>query len=107
MVRIELDKIKANALQTIDNILQLERNLIYTQNTEFLASEKQRWSSIYTLIQQNSSKCLINTDASEPESDDDQDKLVEIIDDRFQQALSVMVNVMAYFQVAYKVKILK
>jgi hypothetical protein len=109
VVRIELDKIKENALQAIDNVLQLEHNPIFTQNTDLLASEKQNWTSYYTNIRRNPSKYLIHTNASEaPESDDDRDEdEVTRPDDNFQRALSIMVDVHAYFQVTYKVMFLQ
>jgi hypothetical protein len=105
VVRIELDKIKASALQVVDKTLQLEHNPVYTQNTDFLASEKQKWSSYYTGLRQRHFRYLINPRVIEPsESDDDTDnEMVRIAEDKFQQALSVMANVRAYFQVTYKV----
>jgi hypothetical protein len=105
---MELDKIKENALQAIDNVLQLEHNPLFTQNTDLLASEKQNWTSCYTSIRRNPSKYLIRTNASEAESDDDRDEdEVTIPDDNFQRALSIMVDVRAYFQVTYKVMFLQ
>jgi hypothetical protein len=105
VVRIELDKIKASALQVVDKTLQLEHNPVYTQNTDFFASEKQKWSSYYTGLRQRHFRYLINPRVIEPsESDDDTDnEMVRIAEDKFQQALSVMANVRAYFQVTYKV----
>ena len=102
VVRRELDKIKADALQAIDNMLQLEHDPLFTQNTDFYDSEKRNWSLNYTRIRRNPSKYLIHNNASEPESDDDQDEM-RSKDDKFQKALSTMVDVRAYFQVTYKV----
>jgi vacuolar protein sorting-associated protein 1 len=111
VVRIELDKIKASTLQVVDKTLQLEHNPLYTQNTDFLASEKRKWSLVYTGIRQRPWRHLIKegvrTEAFESESDDGTDEMVKIPEDKFQQALSVMANVRAYFQVTYKVNIYK
>jgi hypothetical protein len=100
VVQIELDKIKEDALQAVDDILEMETIPIHTQNTDLFASETQKWRSFYTTVRQNASPA---TDTSESESNHDQDDLAEITDDKFQQALSVMVDVRSYFQVAYQV----
>jgi len=99
VVQIELDKIKEDALQAVDDILEMETIPIHTQNTDLFASETQKWRSFYTTVRQNASPA---TDTSESESNHDQDDLAEITDDKFQQALSVMVDVRSYFQVAYQ-----
>ena len=110
MIRIELDKIKENAFQAIDNVLQLEHNPIFTQNTDLLAREKQTWTSLYSQVRRKPTKYLIRINHSEVDSDseDDHDKdEVTSTDDDFQRALSVMVDVRSYFQVTYKVTFLQ
>ena len=107
VVRVELDKIEASALQAVDKTLQLEHYPVYTQNTEFLASEKQKWSAFYDRVRRHSSRFLINaavTEASDSDDDDTEEAVkAPAREDKFQQALSLMANVRAYFEVTYKV----
>jgi hypothetical protein len=56
---------------------------IYTQNTEFFKTERTRWLSVYTGYKGNH----WNT-----------------IDDSYQDELTVMAEVQAYFQIAHKVR---
>ena len=107
MVRIELDKIKANALHMLDKMLQLEHYPVFTQNGD-LASEKKKWLLFYTRIRREPSRYLIDQahpshESSESEgADSDAEDIAEDAED-IQEALSVMANVRAYFQVIYKV----
>ena len=117
MVRAELDKIKASALQVVDKTLQLEHNPIYTQNTDLVATGKRKWSLFYARVRQDSGQFLITNDivrladpdseesaGEDPEESEGEDS-EEVFprEDKFQQALSVMADVRAYFEVAYKV----
>jgi hypothetical protein len=90
----------------LDKTLQLEHNPVYTQNTDYLAKEKQRWSSFYTDIRRRPWRYLIIANKQSGD-EDSEDEMVRIPEDKFQQAVSVMANVRAYFQVTYKVNISK
>ena len=121
VVRMELDKIKASALQAVNKTLELEYNPIFTQNTDFFASERRKWFSAFADIRRRHVHYLTGVPRAVKsfayESDDDHGVKgdspyaaevpvgieVQVPEDRFHQALSVMVNVRAYFQVTYKV----
>jgi hypothetical protein len=90
----------------VDKTLQLEHNPVYTQNTDYLANEKRRWYSFYTGARQRHWQYHI-TPYEHIESEETAEEIVRIPEDKFQQALSVMANVRAYFQVTYKVNISK
>ena len=109
VVRVELDKIKASALQVVDKTLQLEHNPIYTQNADLVATEKRKWSLFYARVRRNPGRFLITQGIAKPADPDSEDSAEEVVirsvprEDKFQQALSVMANVRAYFEVAHKV----
>jgi hypothetical protein len=90
----ELDKCKVETVRILEKILALESVPLFTQNTDFLESEGQKWLSTYTRIRGQSSSYLDPPPeyhfhpAPEPQ---------------FNNAMIVMANVRAYFQVAYKV----
>jgi hypothetical protein len=98
----ELDKCKVETIRILEKILALESVPLFTQNTDFLESEGQKWLSTYTRIRGQSSSYLVDPPppvdyyyhpppvAEEPVKD-------------FNNAMIVMANVRAYFQVAYKV----
>jgi hypothetical protein len=104
VVRTELDKIKASALQTLDRTLELEQEPVFTQNSDLFASEKQKWLSFYTRIRDDPSMYRLKVPVSDGYgSASETDESPAATEDRFQEALVVMATVRAYFQVAYKV----
>jgi vacuolar protein sorting-associated protein 1 len=110
VVRIELDQIRVSALHVVYKTLQLEHDPVYTQNTDYFASEKRKWSDFYTGVRRRSHRFLTKraiTKAGESDDEEGTDDSETIAEDKFQQALSVMANVRAYFQVAVKVSVSK
>ena len=104
----ELDKCKVETVRMLEKILALESVPLFTQNTDFLDSEEKKWLSTYTRIRDQSSSYRVDCTPPirsphpsypwlpvEPE--------VPPVGDQFHNALIVMANVRAYFQVAYKV----
>lgn len=102
VVHIELEKLNASALQAVDKALQLERYPVYTQNTDFFATEKRKWSELYTDVRRRPWLYPINTANASDVSDDGKDEVVAGDTFQFEQALSVMANVRAFFEVIYK-----
>lgn len=102
VIREELDEIKASALQAVDKTLQLEHYPLYTLNTDFFTSEQRKWSAFYADVQQHSGQFFINTGATEA-YEYEPDDATEQVAGKAPEALFVMANVRAYFEVTYKV----
>lgn len=98
----ELNKCKVETLHILEKVLALESVPLFTQNTDFLNSEGKKWLSTYTRVRGQSSRYLV---PSQPTPYPCPDIIFEEANDenQFHNALIVMANVRAYFQVAYKV----
>jgi hypothetical protein len=94
----ELDKCKVETVRTLQKILALESVPLFTQNTDLLKSESQKWFSSYNLVSGRSPSYLSAREYSRLSKEQDVDDQFE-----FRNALTVMADVRAYFQVAYKV----
>ncbi|KAJ4000867.1 P-loop containing nucleoside triphosphate hydrolase protein [Lentinula boryana] len=88
----ELDACRAKALILIQKLLSHESVPLYTQNIQYFATEKSKWLSEYTKVHRRSPN-YPSSRSSSPEP---------IIKSSYDDALSVMATVSAYFQVASK-----
>ncbi|KAJ6632403.1 P-loop containing nucleoside triphosphate hydrolase protein [Mycena sp. CBHHK59/15] len=78
LTRAELEACKDEALETLDKMLTLEKLPLFTQNTHYLRSERRVWLSRYRAV------------VPQPDFED------------FNDELTLMSNVRAYWQVAYQ-----
>jgi hypothetical protein len=87
IIRTEIKMCKTETLRTLGKILELEKTPMFTQNTDFLTAETNKWLSIY-----------IN-----PSVDVSYHHLPTVNSNTVDDAILVMAKVHAYFQVAHKV----
>jgi hypothetical protein len=59
-VQAELERCKNSAIQRIEKTLQLELSPIFTQNRDYLASEKRKWLSTYINLRKSQSAFALN-----------------------------------------------
>jgi hypothetical protein len=69
-VQAELERCKTSAIQRIEKTLQLELS-IFTQNTDYLASEKGKWLLAYINLRKSQSTFALNHGAPSEEEIDD------------------------------------
>jgi vacuolar protein sorting-associated protein 1 len=82
----EISKCRVETIRTLEKILALESVPLFTQNTDFLKSERKKWLSHYTDIR----------------ASHNYNRRIDV-EDQFHNALTVMADVRAYFEVGYKV----
>ncbi|KAJ3935180.1 MAG: hypothetical protein NXY57DRAFT_1101046 [Lentinula lateritia] len=100
LVHFELDTCKTKAMDIIHKLLSHESVPLYTQNDLDLATEKSKWLSNYTYVHQNPGKYYIYPKLPSLTSTSPPRPVVP--PHTYNDELSVMATVSAYFQVAAK-----
>ena len=100
LVHAELDRCKKNAQHSIESLLQLESQPLFTQNTIYLQSEEAKWLEHFKIVHYRSSEPRANCSPVSPEEEKHFIKSRKTYEDE----LFVMAHVQAYFHVAYKVR---
>lgn len=103
LVHFELDTCKTKAMDIIHKLLSHESVPLYTQNDLDLATEKSKWLSNYTYVHQNPGKYYIYPKLPSLTSTSPPRPVVP--PHTYNDELSVMATVSAYFQVAAKVSL--
>ncbi|RDB19012.1 Interferon-induced GTP-binding protein Mx [Hypsizygus marmoreus] len=104
IVKLELEKCKVETLHSLRKLLELENLPLFTQNTDLLDSEGNAWHVRYTDAWQHPGRYhirhIFDSPSQAPSERLEENPSVRLEADR--DALLVMSNVRAYFQVAFK-----
>jgi hypothetical protein len=93
LTKKEVDKCREAALKALLKTLELEKMPLFTQNTQFLGSEREKWLGRY----QHKRRYPY------PHSGQEERMPMPIPTPPFDEEIVVMAEVRAYFEVAYRV----
>jgi hypothetical protein len=103
-VHKELDRCKENAQNSVESLLQLESQPLFTQNTLYLQSEEAKWLGHFKFIHYRSPQLYTAVcPPLRPVSPEEEGRFM-LSWKPYEDELVVMAHVQAYFRVAYKVR---
>jgi hypothetical protein len=107
LTRVELEKCKDKALETLEKILTLETLPLFTQNTHQFQTESKAWFNRYNAARNGSTRYPIGVRLILPIAPRvvlTHTQSLEENRDQFADELTLMANVRAYWQIAYQVR---
>ena len=104
VVHTELDGCKENAQNSVESLLQLESQPLFTQNTPYLQSEEAKWLQHFKFIHFRSPELYTAVYLPlRPISPEEEGRFIKSWKP-YEDELVIMAHVQAYFHVAYKVR---
>ena len=104
LVHAELDRCKENAQHSVESLLELESQPLFTQNTLYLQSEEAKWLQHFKFVHYRSPELhRVDCPPLRPVSPEEENRFIKSWK-TYEDELVVMAHVQAYFHVAYKVR---